>query len=152
MFSFKKRAFDRIYSRARDAYTDCGYFNLQENPEHGGPKPNGKNSHKFWTHFIGEEFEDFDDAFDELEADIVASGEQTATAIEKLQSYFSPDANQSEGLTHLRVAYFKWIYRHLGECAGEANHGIHSYRVNRLANELKRVFEDLTRRQARNSP
>ena len=152
MFSFKKIAFDRIYTRARDAYTECGYSDLQQNPEHGGPKINGKNSHKSWTYFMGEEFEDFDDAFDELEADIVASGGQTATAVDKLQSYFLPDANQSEGLTHLRVGYFKWIHRHLGECAGEAENEIHSNRVNRIANELKRAFEDLTRRQSRNSP
>ena len=135
----------------RDAYTQCGYNDLELNPENGGPKPNGKNSHKSWTHFMGEEFEDFDDAFDELEAYIAASGEQdfNLDAVLKMRSYFSPEADQSEGLKHLRVGYFKWIHRHLGECKQEAKNELHSYPVNRIANELKRVFETLTERQSR---
>lgn len=121
-------------------------------PENGGPKTNGKNSHKSWTHFMGEEFEDFNDAFDEFEADMAASGQQTPAAVAKLSSYFSPEADQSVGLTHLRVGYFKWIHRHLGECQNEAENEKHSNPVNRIANELKRVFETLTERQSRNSP
>ena len=40
-FLFKKAAFDRIYTRLRDAFRKCGYNDLELNPENGGPKPNG---------------------------------------------------------------------------------------------------------------
>ena len=136
----------------RDAYTQCGYNDLELNPENGGPKPNGKNSHKSWTHFMGEEFEDFDDAFDELEAYIAASGEQdfNLDAVLKMRSYFSPEADQSEGLKHLRVGYFKWIHRHLGECRAEVRDDRHADRVHRIAKDVKKAFEKLMESQSRN--
>ena len=117
---------------------------MAETPSIGGPKVNGKMVNKSWYRYVPEH-ENFDDVFDTFEADFQASDNWN---YDKVDAVFAPEADQSDALTHLRVGYFKWIHRYLGECNGEANHDTHSFKLNKISDRLKTIFETLTAAQA----
>ena len=121
---------------------------MEETPSIGGPKVNGKMVNKSWYRFVPE-YENFDTIFDTFEADFEASDNSFTNAnYDKVDAVFAPEADQSVALTHLRVGYFKWIHRYLGECNSEANHDAHSFKLNKISNRLKTIFETLTAAQA----
>ena len=135
---------NRIHDKFTYAYHRCGYFNLAETPSIGGPKVNGKMVDKSLYRFATE-IENFDDVFDIFEADMQATDNWIN---DKIDDVFAPEADQFKALTHLRVGYFKWIHRYLGECNSEANQSKHSYRFEEISYKLKKIFEDLTVAQA----
>ena len=78
--------------------------------------------------------------FDEFEAGL-QSGNGVRNAERELARALSND--QSQALRQIRVGYFKWIHRYLGECNNQANDDVHSNRLNEISEAMKLAFEEL---------
>jgi len=140
-----KASFERIYDKQKFAYDRCGYFD--PSVENGGPKPSGKNSDKSWKDMMdsrrrrrrSNNLDDFN-LFDDFEAGL-QSGNSVRNAERELARALSND--QSQALRQIRVGYFKWIHRYLGECNNQANDDVHSNRLNEISTAMKEAFEEL---------
>jgi len=143
-----KASFERIYDKQKFAYERCGFFD--PTVENGGPKPAGKNADKSWKDMIDSRrrrrslrmrrnLDDFN-LFDDFENGL-QSGNSVRNAERELARALSND--QSQALRQIRVGYFKWIHRYLGECNNQANDDVHSNRLNEISEAMKLAFEEL---------
>jgi hypothetical protein len=145
-----KASFERIYDKQKFAYDRCGFFD--PSVENGGPKPAGKNSDKSWKEMIDSRrrrrsvssrlrrnLDDFN-LFDDFETGL-QSGNSVRNAERELARALSDD--QSQALRQIRVGFFKWIYRYLGECNNQADDDVHSNRLNEISAAMKTAFEEL---------
>ena len=78
--------------------------------------------------------------FDDFENGL-QSGNSVRNAERELARALSND--QSQALRQIRVGYFKWIHRYLGECNNQANDDVHSNRLNEISAAMKQAFEEL---------
>jgi hypothetical protein len=150
-----KAAFERIYDKQKYAYDRCGFFD--PNVPNGGPKPHGKNHEQSWKDMIDARRRrrsdhiahasshrarrsSSDNLFDEFEAGL-QSGNGVRNAERELARALAAD--QSQALRQIRVGFFKWIHRYLGECNNQANDDVHSNRLNEISSAMKSAFEEL---------
>ena len=78
--------------------------------------------------------------FDDFETGL-QSGNSVRNAERELARALSDD--QSQALRQIRVGFFKWIYRYLGECNNQADDDVHSNRLNEISAAMKTAFEEL---------